>query len=82
MVEIKENNTIVEIASTSGELTKLDLKKWGINMLKYVVPSLLLSLTTYLQTNNEWSWVGLGTALLGALIDITHRWLTNNHKPL
>lgn len=72
-------------------LNETDVKKWLINTAKYFAWVILFAVTEYLK------WlilVGVGSfslealrfavssAIVASVVDITHRYLNNNQKPL
>ena len=45
--------------SKSGEFGLIDLKKWGINVLKYVIVPSLITILSQLSTNTPIDWIGV-----------------------
>lgn len=64
--------------SSSFELTTSDVKKWGINVLKYVVLPWLMSMLVSLKAWVSIDWTLIATTTLWAIVDIIHRYLNNN----
>jgi len=64
--------------SSSFELTNTDIKRWGINVLKYVILPWLLSIIVSLKTGTSIDWALIVTTGLWAIVDIIHRYINNN----
>ncbi|HPC34771.1 MAG TPA: hypothetical protein PLP73_03825 [Candidatus Absconditabacterales bacterium] len=69
---------MMEQISSSFELTNTDIKRWGINVLKYVVLPGLFSILVSLKSGTSIDWTLIITTALGAIVDIIHRYVNNN----
>ena len=68
----------MEQISSSFELTNTDIKRRGINVLKYVVLPWLLSILVSLKSWTSIDWALIITTALWAIVDIIHRYVNNN----
>lgn len=68
----------MEQISSSFELTNTDIKRWGINVLKYVVLPWLLSILVSLKAWTSIDWTLIIITALWAIVDIIHRYVNNN----
>ncbi len=66
--------------STEYELNITDVKRWGINMIKYIGIPALIYITEQLKTWGEIDWKYIYIGALWALIDIVHRFATDHTK--
>lgn len=79
------------LQSGSFELTPTDVKKWLINTCKYFAWVILFAITEYLKSlilvgvgsfSIEALRFAVSSAIVASVVDLSHRYLNNNQKPL
>lgn len=68
--------------SVSQDLTRTDLKKRLVNIAKYVALPWIIYILTQLQLGNPIDMKVIYSVIIGALLDIAHRWASDNTKPI